>query len=50
MAFFGSVLSGSLAVMQIPFTIYGFTLSWWQVFLWTACAFIALWVVFSLWR
>lgn len=46
---FGQVLAETVNLMQLEFTLYGFTFSWWQVFLWSTCAAIVLWVLFTLW-
>lgn len=37
----------TLEVMQIPFTIYGFTLSWWDIFIWSSLAAV---VGYFIWR
>lgn len=41
----GAMFTAFLRVMQIPLTIYGFTFSMWEVFLFTAIASCLLWVL-----
>lgn len=48
MAELGQLFSAILSIFQIEFSLYGFTLSFWNVFLWTGFAGIALWVVFAI--
>ena len=45
---FGALFSVVLKLFQIEFTIYGFTFSLWQVFLFTAAVDIIAWVVWEL--
>lgn len=45
---FGALFSVVLKLFQIEFTLYGFTFSLWQVFLFTAVADIIAWVVWEL--
>lgn len=37
-----ALLSATLGVFQAPFTIWGFTFSWWDVFIWATIAGIVL--------
>lgn len=46
---FGKILSATVDLMKLEFTVYGFTFSWWQIFIWSACAAIVVWVLFTLW-
>lgn len=45
MSDFGSILSAAYALMDMDFSIYGFTFSFWDVFLWSAIAGIIIIVV-----
>lgn len=42
---FGSFMSATLTVFQTEFTLFGFTLSYWDVFLWSAIAGIIIIIV-----
>lgn len=48
MDIFGLVLSSVQSIFSIPFMLYGFSFSFWQVFLWSIVATIALWAVFKI--
>ena len=43
----GAILASVVSIFKIQFTLYGFTLSFWQVFLFTGFGFIVAWI---LWR
>lgn len=34
-----------ISLFKVEFTIYGFTLSWWQVFLWSIVASLLIWFI-----
>lgn len=42
---FQAMFSATLEILKIKFTLYGFTLSMWDVFLWCFIAGIILWFV-----
>lgn len=50
MEVFGQALLAGIRVMQIPFTLYGFTFNLWQIYFWTGFAAIILFIIFSIWR
>lgn len=35
----------TLGVFKVPFTLWGYTFTFWEVFLWTAVAGLLLWFV-----
>lgn len=39
------LFSACVDLMQLEFTVYGFTLSWWDVFIWSALAGVAGWLI-----
>lgn len=41
------IISGAIAVMKIPFTIWGHTLNLWQVFVFVVVLEIIAWVVWE---
>ncbi len=45
MSDFSDFMSATLAVFQTEFTLFGFTLSYWDVFLWSAIAGIIIMIV-----
>lgn len=40
---FGAVVSATVQLFSIEFTIYGFTFSFWEVFLFSIAASVAAW-------
>lgn len=42
-----AILSAAVDLMRLPFTLYGFTFSFWDIMIWSAVAGI---VVFLIWR
>lgn len=48
MEIFGSFWASVMEVFRASFTLYGFEISWFQVFIWVAVAEIVLWVIFNL--
>lgn len=42
---FTSVISATLRLFKIEFTIYGFTFSLWQVFLFSIAVSIVIWIL-----
>ncbi len=47
MSVFGALFSSVMDLMQIEFTLFGFTISWWQVFVFTVVAGIASWIIWE---
>lgn len=45
---FGTMIQGTLALFQIEFTLFGFTLSFWKVFLFSAAGSILAWMIWRL--
>ena len=41
------VLDAVVSIMKIEFTVWGFTLSYWQIMLWSMIAGIVLWLVWE---
>jgi hypothetical protein len=37
-----ALFSATLSIFQVPITIWGFTFSWWDVFIWSAVAGLVL--------
>lgn len=48
MQVFQTVFNAVLGIFKLPFTIYGYTFSFWQIFLWSAIAAIILWFLYEL--
>lgn len=48
MEIFTSYWASVMQVFQAPFTIYGYEVSWFQVFVWVAVAEIIMWVIYNL--
>lgn len=42
MEVFGALFTATLSIFQVEFTLYGFTFSMWDVFLWTGVAGLVL--------
>lgn len=42
-----ATLNAAAEIMRLPFTIYGFTLSFWDIMIWSVVAGI---IVFLIWR
>lgn len=40
-----AVFQHSASIMQIEFTIYGFTLSFWDILIWSTAALIIGWLI-----
>lgn len=40
---FGAMLTATLEIFQIDFTLYGFTFSFWDVFKWSIVAGLLIW-------
>lgn len=45
---FGSFISATVQLFSMEFTIYGFTFSFWEVFLFSIAAGIVAWILFKL--
>lgn len=45
-----ALFSANVDLMKIPFTIWGFTLSFWDIFLWSLIASIVLFVLVVFFR
>ena len=45
---FGSIISAVVQAMDTPFTVFGFTLSFWDVWLWSIIMGIVFWVIWRL--
>ena len=45
---FAAMLALPVQLMQIEFTLYGFTLSFWDILLWGMVASVVLWIVWGL--
>lgn len=37
--------AATVSLMKTPFTLYGFTFSWWEVFFWSIVAGLIIWFV-----
>lgn len=44
---FAAMLALPVQLMQIPFTLYGFTLSFWDILLWGMVATVVLWIIWG---
>lgn len=42
---FQSLFTFTLQIFQMEFTLYGYTLSFWKIFLWSFVAGIVLWFI-----
>ena len=42
---FAEVISGAMALFRMEFTLYGYTLSFWQIFCFSVVASIVIWIV-----
>lgn len=40
---FKALFQSCVALLKTEFTLYGFTMSWWQVFFWSAIVGIVIW-------
>lgn len=40
-----ALFDACVELMQVPFTIYGFTLSWWDIWIWSMIAGLILWFI-----
>lgn len=49
MEVFGATLLTALNLMRMEFTVYGITLSYWEVFIWSAFVIILLKLIYGLW-
>lgn len=47
---FAAMLALPVQLMQIKFTLYGFTLSFWDILLWGMVATVVLWVVWGFFK
>ena len=50
MSDFGAMISATLCVFQVPFTIWGFTFTWFEVFLFSGVISIVGWILYELFR
>lgn len=41
----GSVFSSALGIFKTPMNIFGFTFSWWDVFIWSIVAGLLIWFI-----
>lgn len=42
---FGAMISATLQLFSVEFTLYGFTFSFWEVFLFSIAAGITVWIL-----
>lgn len=42
---FGAMISATVQLFSVEFTIYGFTFSFWEVFLFSIAASIVVWIL-----
>ena len=42
---FAALIAATVDIFKIPFTIFGFTISFWQIFLFSAFAGIVAWII-----
>lgn len=47
MELIGALITSTIDVFKTEFTVFGFTLSWWQIFLFSCFTSIVAWI---LWR
>ena len=45
MSDFGAMLGGVVDVMKYSFTIWGYTLSFWEILLWSLGASLVIWLI-----
>lgn len=50
MSDFNAVISASVQCLGIPFTIFGFTFSFWEVLITSLVLSFVVWLVSSFWR
>lgn len=49
MEYFKELIDVVINFMKIPFTLWGFQLSLWSIFIWGILASLSLWALFKIW-
>lgn len=50
MSDFGAMISATFSLFQTPFTMYGFTFTWFEVFAFSIVVGIVGWILYELFR
>ena len=41
----GTIFGGVVNAFKLPFSLYGFSLSWWDIMIWGIIASVILWII-----
>jgi len=41
----GNLFASAVAIFKTPMTVFGFTFSWWDVFIWSIVAGLLIWFI-----